>query len=485
MKPGYAGVPERYKARLVAKCFTQCYGTDYNETFSPVLKYNSLRTILAIAVHRDLDISLLDVKTAFLNGDLKEEVFMEQPEGLILPGKEDHVCLLKKSLYGLKQAPRMWNEKFNRFLVKFGLSRSEFDSCVYFRRNSKEILIVAIFVDDALVCASNKLLAKGVTDFLSEEFDMHCLPATRFLGLDLHKEDGRLVVNQPEFIKKILIKFYMESCNATSIPMDPGIRLTTEMSPTSEEEKNDMANVPYREAVGCLLYLSITCRPDISFAVSQVAKFCQKPGRAHWNAVKKIIAYLSGTTQRGIVFEKKEGPPIFGYTDADYGGDLDNRYSTSGSTFFVHGNLVSWSSKRQKCVSLSTTEAEYVAASDSSKEAVWLSSLLIEIGETSKQPVPIFCDNQSAIQSIRNPAFHQRTKHIDIKYHFVRSLQENQIIDVSFVPSKEQKADMFTKPLPRSEFNRMCTNLGMYDNSLISGPASLRGDVESQQPSGP
>jgi hypothetical protein len=169
------------------------------------------------------------------------------------------------------------------------------------------------------------------------------------------------------------------------------------MTPTSEEEIFHMAKVPYREVVGCLLYISITCRPDISYAVSQVAKFCQNPGRAHWNAVKKILAYLSGTTELGIMFEKNETSPISGYTDADYGDDLDNRCSTSGSVFFVYGNLVSWSRKRQKCISQSTTEAEYVAASDACKEAVWLSSLLTELGETEEKSVPMYCDNQSAI----------------------------------------------------------------------------------------
>jgi hypothetical protein len=406
------------------------------------------------------------VKTAFLNGELNEEVFMEQPEGFIESGKEDQVCLLKKSLYGLKQAPRMWNIKFNQFLIRFGLKRSELDSCVYFRRNGTDLLIIAIFVDDGLVCASNIQLAKSVIDSLSEEFDMRSLPATRFLGLDLHLRSHKILINQPEFIKKVLNKFNMGSCKPTSIPMDPGTRLTSSMTPTSEEEIFYMAKVPYREAVGCLLYISITCRPDISYAVSQVAKFCQNPGRAHWSAVKKILAYLSGTTELGILFEKNETNPISGYTDADYGGDLDNRCSTSGSVFFVYGNLVSWSSKRQKCISQSTTEAEYVAASDACKEAVWLSSLLTELGETEEKSVPMYCDNQSAIQSIRNPAFHQRTKHIDVRYHFIRSLQENGIIDVSYVPSKEQKADILTKPLPKPEFKRMCQQLGLCDITM-------------------
>lgn len=223
VKPGYSGVSERYKARLVAKGFSQNYGTDYSETFAPVLKHDSLRTILAITAYRDLEITLLDVKTAFRYGTLKEQVFMEQPDGFIVAGKEDHVCLLEKSLYGLKQAPRVWNEKFNLFLVKFGLSRCESDSCVYHCQKGEDLLVVAIFVDDGLVCGTSSSSIQLVIEFLSKEFDMRCLPATRFLGLDIHRdrESRSILINQPEFIKKILCRFNMATCNPTTIPADP------------------------------------------------------------------------------------------------------------------------------------------------------------------------------------------------------------------------------------------------------------------------
>lgn len=265
----------------------------------------------------------------------------------------------------------------------------------------------------------------------------------------------------------------MDSCNPTATPADPCTRLTSAMSPTSEEEKLDMTHVPYREAVGCLLYLSITCRPDISYAVNQFAKFCQNPGRAHWRAVKRILSYLSGTAEfAGISLGENSNQPLIGYTDADFGGDIDSRCSTSRFAFFVYGSLVSWSSRRQKCVSQSTTESGYVAASESSKEAVWLKCLLFEIRETGDQPVPIpiLC-NQSAIRSIHNPKFHQRTKHIDIRYHFVCSLQEDGVINVLFVPSKEQKANILTKALPKPDFEKMRESLGLSEhNHYIPGP---------------
>jgi hypothetical protein len=334
---------------------------------------------------------------------------------------------------------------------------------VYHRRQEYELLIVAIFVDDGLVAGTNPTLIQSVIDFLSQEFDMRSLPATGFLGLSIHRDRSRqqLFINQPDFVKKILAKFNMDTCHAITTPADPCSRISAQMSPSTEEEKQDMSNVPYREAVGCLLYLSITCRPDISFAVSQVAKFCQNPGRAHWNAVKRVLSYLAGTDQFGVYFGPSTAEPLVGYTDADYAGDLDSRCSTSGFAFFVRGSLVAWSSRRQKCVSQSTTEAEYVAASESCKEAVWLKCLLSEFGELDNQPVKILCDNQSAIKSIHNPEFHQRTKHIDVRYHFIRQLQEDGIIDATYVPSKEQKADIFTKPLPKPDFERMRKKLGV------------------------
>jgi hypothetical protein len=253
---------------------------------------------------------------------------------------------------------------------------------------------------------------------------MRSLPATRLLGLSIHLDRSRkqLFINQSNFVKKILAKFNMDTCNAITTPADPCSRISAQMLPSTEEEKLDMSNLPYREAVGCLLYLSITCRPDISFVVSQVAKFCQNPGRAHWIAVKRVLSHLARTDQFGVYFGPSTAEPrLVGYTDADYDGDLDSRCSTSGFAFFVRGILVSWSSRRQNCVSQSTTE----------------------------------------IKSIHNPEFHQRTKHIDVRYHFIRQLQEDGIIDATYVPSKEQKADIFTKPLPKSDFKRMRKELGV------------------------
>jgi len=367
LKEELTGDQARYKTRLVAKGFKQRQGIDFNETYSPVVRYDSLRTVLSIAAARDLDIIQLDIKTAFLYGELEEEIYLEQPEGYTVPGSESKVCLLKKCIYGLKQSSRIWNQRFDSFLTQFGLEPSEADPCVYFYEKNGDILIVAIWVDDGLVCGSSMEMIQQVLDHLKSNFEMTSRPADHFVGLQIsrNREERLLKVSQPQHISAILKKFNMDSSSTRIIPFDPNGRLSKQMAPTTEEEKEEMQQVPYREAVGSLMYVTTTFRPDIAYAVSQVAQFCENPGRPHWTAVKRIMAYLKGTLNHGIVFGKKEEEEalqLYGYTDADYAGDLDHRRSTTGYIYKLNGGPVAWCSRRQQCTAMSTTEAEYVAA---------------------------------------------------------------------------------------------------------------------------
>ena len=421
IKPGHGEVAQRYKTRLVAKGYTQRHGFDYHDTFSPVVKYASLRSVLALVASQDLEIIQLDVKTAFLYGSLHEEIYMEQPEGFVESGRESAVCRLNKCIYGLKQAPRVWNQKFNEFLIKFGLTRSTADPCVYHRRQEEEVTIVVTFVDDGLVCSNKKYSLINIFQYLQENFEMRSFSADRFLGLNIirDREQRRLYLTQPHFITKTLERFNMAQGNPLSIPSDPGTRLTSQMSPSDEAQVKRMEAVPYREAVGCLMYITTTTRPEIAFAVGQVSKFCQSPGAAHWNAVKRIFSYLAGTINHGLCFGGGS-PNISGYTDADYAGDKDNFRSTTGFIFMLHGGPVSWSSRRQTCTALSTTESEFVAACETSKEGVWLTRLMEDIRGVKSGPMPLYCDNEAAIRLVKNPEFHQRTKHIDVKYYFIR-----------------------------------------------------------------
>jgi hypothetical protein len=254
----------------------------------------------------------------------------------------------------------------------------------------------------------------------------------------------------------------MEECQPKSLPADPNSRLVTNKKPLLEENA-EKESFPYREAVGSLIYLAVTSRPDISYAVNQVAQHSENPNRSHWTAVKRIISYLKGTTQLGIQFDGRYNKAITGFTDADYAGDLDTRRSTTGFVFLLNSGPVSWSSRRQPCISLSTTEAEFVAASETVKEAILLKLLLTEIDNNGDKPIPILCDNDSTIKLVKNNQFHQRTKHIEIRHYFVRENQEDGEIEVSYVPTQDNLADIFTKPLPNPRFSELRTRLGITE----------------------
>ena len=405
----------------------------------------------------------LDVKTAFLHGELEEEIYMEQPEGFVSPGRERDVCRLIKSLYGLKQAPRCWNTKFNSFLLKFGLTRAASDSCIYYRRQGEEFTIVVIFVDDGLVCSNQPKILSAILTHLRTEFEMTTSEADRYLGLNIIRDRScrQLFVNQHHYVQSILKKFNMTKCNPKTIPADPNARMSVEMAPNSENAAREMSTVPYREAIGSLMYLMVMTRPDIAFAVHQISQYCQNPGPGHWNGVKRILAYLAGTSDHGLLYGWNEGEPLIGYCDADYAGDTDKRRSTTGYVFLHYGGPVAWSSKRQTCTALSTTEAEFVAACEASKEATWLLHLLQELGVKESGPVTLMSDNQSAIRVINNTEFHQRTKHIDVKYNYIRDQQTNGTIDVKYVCTNQQLGDLFTKPLPTPRFQSLRDQIGI------------------------
>ena len=233
------------------------------------------------------------------------------------------------------------------------------------------------------------------------------------------------------------------------------------MSPSNPEDIQIMSSKPYNEAIGCLTYAAVCTRPDISFAVGQSARFCKNPGKAHWAAVKRILSYLAGTTTHGILFSGEGRTNLVGYTDSDYAGDMDTRRSTSGYIFLHLGGAISWGSKRQSCTAISTTEAEYVAASNATQEAVWIQRLLGQIGQLPPGPVRILCDNQSAISLVHNPAHHQRTKHIDVKFHFIREKQASNFIDIVYIDTQHQLADIFTKPLSTPQFNFIRARIGV------------------------
>ncbi|KAG8485343.1 hypothetical protein CXB51_021504 [Gossypium anomalum] len=450
-KEGTPGVEEpKYKARLVAKGYSQVPGVDFTDVFSPVVKHSSIRVLLGIVAMHDLELEQLDVKTAFLHGELEEDIYMQQPEGFTVSEKEDYVCLLKKSLYGLKQSPRQWYKRFDSFMTSHDFKRSSFDSCVYFKKNNDgSFVYLLLYVDDMLIAAKDKGEIRKVKAQLSEEFEMKDLgPAKKILGMEIlrDRKTSKLYLSQKGYIEKLLCKFNMRSAKPVSTPLAAHFRLSSALSPQSDDEIEYMSHVPYSSAVGSLMYAMVCSRPDLSYAVSAF-----------------------GRTEDGVI----------GYVDADFAGDLDRRRSLTGYVFTIGGCAISWKATLQTTVALSTTEAEYMAITEACKEAIWLKGLFSELNED-LQISTVFCDSQSAIFLTKDQMFHERTKHIDVRYHFVRDIIARGDIVVSKISTHENPADMMTKSLPITKFEH-CLDLvvGRKDrpvafrlpmNTLSGGP---------------
>ena len=319
-------------------------------------------------------------------------------------------------------------------------------------------------MDDGIVCSSSKSIINKVILHLQTHFPVSSRPAEYFVGLQIirDRQKRQLFLSQQQYIKDMLTRFNMAGCHPRSAPADSHTRLTSSMSPKDILEKQRMEKIPYRELIGSLSYAANCTRPDISYSVNQLAQFCNNPGKAHWEAAKRVLSYLAGTVSHGLLFSS--GSKLIGYTDSDFAGDTDTRKSTTGFIFLLFGGAVAWGSKRQSCTTLSTTEAEYVAACETTKEAMWLRYLLKQIGMLPNGPFLLLCDNQSAIRLVRNPEHHQRTKHIAVRYHFIREKQAAGDINVSYVNTRDQLADIFTKPLEPSRFVIIRKLIGVVEN---------------------
>ncbi|GJY26434.1 putative RNA-directed DNA polymerase [Tanacetum coccineum] len=424
----------RYKARLVVKGFSQKKGIDFDEIFSPVVKMGSIRVVLGLAASLDLEVEQMDVKTAFLHGDLDKEIYMEQPEGFQVKGKEDYVCRLQKSLYGLKQAPRQWYKKFESVIGKQGFRKTFSDHCVFFQRfGDDDFIILLLYVDDMLIVGKNIGRIAQLKQDLSKSFAMKDLgPAKQILGIRIFRDRGakKLHISQEQYIEKVLRRFNMDKAKVVSSPLTPNFKLTDKDCPSSKKNIEKMDRVPYASAVGSLMYAMVCTRPDLAHAVGVVSRFLSNPGKKHWEAVKWIFRYLRGTSKLGITFGNGK-PMLVGYTDSDLAGNKDNMKSTSGYLMTFAGGAVSWQSRLQKCVALSTTEAEYVAATEAFKELLWL----------------------------------KRTKHIDIRYHWIRDAIEDGMFEINKVHTDDNASDMLTKAVAREKLKICCSFTGMANSS--------------------
>lgn len=458
------GTAARYKARLVAKGCSQRAGYDYQETYAPVVRMSTVRTLLAVAVQQNLHLHQMDVRTAFLNGHLNETVYMRQPPGFERGSK---VCKLNKSLYGLKQAPRSWNERFNQFILKLGFKRSPYDCCLYTMVTKDVKLYLVLYVDD-IVLASNSLEElKNVKVQLAKEFEMEDLEELRnFLGLKIERdvEKGTLTINQSQYVSGLLKRFGMDQCKPLGTPLEANVKLAR------KKDEEAVTEHPYRELIGCLTYLMLSSRPDISIAVNFLSRFQSAATDTHWIHLKRVLRYLQGTKEFSLEYKRSEtADPLVGFADADWGSDIDDRRSTSGFVFKVFGNTVSWTSRKQATVSLSSTEAEYVSLSQAACESIWLMNLLSDFGIALDAPAVIHEDNQSCIHIAEEPRDQKRMKHLDIRYNYIRECIQDELIKVQYIPTKDQLADVFTKGLPAVSFKKHRSTLGLR-GGVVSQP---------------
>lgn len=449
------GSVNKYKARLVVKGYAQMWGVDFSETFAPVARLDTIRMLLSLSAQEGWKIFQLDVKSAFLNGLLQEEIYVEQPEGFRVPGHEEKVLLLQKALYGLKQAPRAWYSRIDEHLLSLGFTKSLSESTLYVKRVGSDIVIISLYVDDLLVTGNNAIQIEDFKKEMMKVFEMTDLgEMTYFLGIEIKQAQNEVFIYQRKYLKEILKRFGMEECKSVSTPMAQKERLQKEDGAEPVDEG------VYRSLIGCLMYLTAT-RPDILFPVSVLSRFLNCPSELHMMAAKRVVRYLKGTLTYGIKYGKTQNFKLHGYSDSDWAGSIDDMKSTSGYCFSFGSGCFSWCSKKQEVVAQSTAEAEFVAATAAANQALWLRKIMVDLQLEQKGSTEIYVDNQTAIAISQNPVFHGKTKHFCIKYYFLREVQKNGEVKLVYCKTEEQVADLFTKSFHVSRFEFLREKFGI------------------------
>ncbi|CAK9826054.1 Retrovirus-related Pol polyprotein from transposon TNT 1-94 [Anthophora retusa] len=482
------GTLQRRKARIVAQGFAQRPGIDFFESFAPVARLSSIRLMTALAAQHGMIIRQFDVSTAYLNATLEEDVYMKVPEHFrealdqVVRGETnanikrratkmlkdlrtgDKVFHLKKALYGLRQAGRSWYKTLDKELRNFGAEPTNADPCIYRIERGEESTIIAIYVDDILIAAQKPDDINRVRDHLSKHFEVNDLGDVECcLGIEFTRKGDKIQINQKGYIKDTVKNFGMTDCNPINTPMDPGTKLQKREGPANRED----SKLPYRELIGSLMYLAVATRPDIAYTVSYLSQFLSCYDKTHWAAAKRVLRYLKHTMDLSIEYGRTD-EPLKGYVDADWANCPIDRRSYTGYAYVLASGAISWNSRKQQTVALSSTEAEYMALAEAAKEAVFLHAFLVELGFRQLADVNIYNDNIGASRMADNPVFHNRTKHIDVRHHFVRDLIKNGHITLGHVSTGDMPADVLTKALPRAKHVACRERLGM------AGPVESR-----------
>ncbi|GJV89010.1 hypothetical protein Tco_1532948 [Tanacetum coccineum] len=478
------GIVIRNKARLVAQGYTQEEGIDYEEVFAPVARIEAIRLFLAYASYMGFTVYQMDVKSAFLYGTIDEEVYVMQPPGFEDPEFPDKVYRVEKAMYGLHQAPRAWYGTLSKYLLANGFQRGTIDQTLFIRKHKGEFLLVQVYVDDIIFGSSNPKLCREFEALMHDKFKMSAMgELTFFLGLQVLQKNDGIFISQDKYVGDILKKFGYTDVRTAKTPMD-------KENPWGKDGPGKDVDLHlYRSMIGSLMYLTAS-RPDIMFAVCVCARHQVTPKECHLHAVKRIFRYLKGQPLLGLWYPKESPFDLVAYSDSDYDGDNQDRKSTTRGCQFLGRRLISWQCKKQTIVATSTTEAEYVAAASGCGQVLWIQNQLLDYGYNFMN-TKIYIDNNSAICIVKNPVYHSRTKHIDIRHHFIRDCYEKKLINVDHIHTDNNVADLLTKPFDVGRFQYLvaehvmkrllwCIKSGI--TSCLSATSSVRRPLNRDSP---
>jgi Reverse transcriptase (RNA-dependent DNA polymerase) len=482
------GTFDKFKARLVAKGYLQREGIDYNETFAPVVRYGTVRLLLAIACQKKWHVINIDVSTAYLNGKLEEEIYMQQPEGMINGKYPTKVWKLNKALYGLKQAGAAWNGTLDAKLKELKYTRSKRENCLYYKSIKGHRIIILVYVDDLIYAGDNiEIINEEIYNFRKhfKTNDPETISGILGMKIDYDRNNQKVKISAPRLIKETLEKFRMQDCAPVGAPMDSNDDSPSNISnKTLEEQRVEMAKMPYRSMTGVILYLALSCRPDLCYVANFLARHNNEENYNAWRIAKRTLRYLQGTRDMGIIYSpSSEGMQPEGYSDASYAREADDRTSTAGYLVYIGKSLVSWKTTKHSTVSMSTLEAEYFAATECAREILSVSHMLHEIASEYhsgtfnitndkeltkdfenigiKTPIIIHEDNQGTISVAMKNQLYERQKHWSVRCYYLRELVNDKHIELKYCPTLEMKADMLTKPLGKTKFEELRSKIGV------------------------